>query len=1199
MDNEDSSSNEDGGRMRRGGPVAIDDDDSEVSDGAEINESAQTASQHRSQPARETVSRKVVQQLKDQVVSLKAQLYDVGKRESQWQSETKNVKNKYRQKIAQLQSRVVELESGQARNSSSDANAATHEAAVSTENQQLEQLLQLERRESQVSREKTAELQTELQHMSSQNKAVSQKYTSLTNQLNNVKAHLKEARAETDKLKGELESAHAQAADAAQRSTSPPPQRVDKQQASGAPGSPAQAQAQEELTRRYAKVQKQLELREERLEELEAELQAAHAATTLRERHVKELELKVSDAEFQTEAQVRGLSVHTEELNESLRDAEERVRNLADINMKKGYDIADLQNAVRGWEERCARQSAELRDLRASDAHLDQRVRDLAARARAGEEDCRRLQDKLTERDGHISALQRDIDRKSSRAINDVRRAATIPAEAGNPASGAGPSQEAYAQLLAVKEKVSKGFQPLPGRLLTAKQAVAGSSSQQDPLSLPSLKNLLDTVEATAAAVNGAIRGGFPGAGLLRSLCGVTDAGGNPQMQAFALVAGYYVYHANHAAAEAAEKDQAIDAIMAEVAAIPIAQQHATSTTLGDARSEAGAGGQDSTGAQSPDDGTACSETSLGSGDDLQPPAKQPRLQLELPQAVQDTARDPRIVKLRASPPTAPAADAGTDAALFKPVAVLGAAAADSPAAVVSPLATLGKRAYSSVAEGSGEGPYTSVCITGEISPGRAESLANRVGPVYVFRTLSAHRFLVVYTSAELARRAVSALNGHVHKGRTMISCQPHWEVELTSQLSVEPRMVVVRYPVMSQAAVMTALCRYGRVLSMYSVGEEYMALFADATAARTAADSLNCTMLAGKLLICKHLPSLPPVDRAKWTEYFAQVCGQPAGTDDDGPSEEPSPKRPDNREVTMPPSAQQTASDDLDLLWQRRHAMCSIQATVTLYVMIRHQTLSRDALCAELSKFGTVVFMTQAEDRYLAGFNNAEAAVGASRGLSNTFTEGKVITCRHFPKLPLVEKVKLLPGYTELELSRAFEGPTGLCVEKVEYCEILADLMREPVLRISPSMFTAAQQYVSYIDSVLADNSRSRTTTSEPKQLSSPKSSWRDASPPRTSAVRTTTAPQTFTCTLPPCSTAASSGGGKSNTTVAKAAKRYCTICAERGLGKEKFTHDTEYHREMLCTVCRDMGLGGAAFTHSTENHRHKNNAGRPRGGN
>jgi hypothetical protein len=1154
MDSEDSSSNEDGGRMR--GPVAIDDDDSEVSDGMDINDSAQTASPHSSRAARETVSRKVVQQLKDQVVSLKAQLYDAGKRESQWQAETKNAKNKYRQKIVQLQSRVVELESSQARSGSSDANAsATHEAAVSTENQRLEELLLLERSEMQASREKIAELQTELQHMSSQNTAFSQKNTGLTNQWNNAKARLKDTRAENEKLKGELDAAHAQAADAAQRSTSPPPQRADKQQAPGSPGSPAQAQG--ELPRRYAKVQKQLELREERLEELESELQAAHAAAALRERHVKELELKVSDSAFQTEAQVRGLNVHIEELNESVRDAEERVRNLADINLKKGYDIADLQNAVRGWEEKCSRQISELRDLRASDAHLDQRVRDLAARARAGEEDCRRLQDKLTECDGHIVSLQRDIDKKN-RAINDVRRAATIPAEAGNAASSAGPGQEAYAQLLAVKEKVSKGFQPLPDRLLSAKQAVAGSNSQQEPLSLPSLKNLLDTVEATAAAVNGAIRGGFPNAGLLRSLCGVTDAGGNPLLQPFALVAGYYVYHANHAAVEAAEKDQAIDAILAEVAAISSAQQHAPVAILEGARSGAGAGVQalHGTGAQSPDDGTACSEMSLGSGDDLQPPAKQPRLQLELPQAVQDTARDPRLVKLRASPPTAPAADAGTDAALLQPAAVLGAAAADSPAAVVSPLATLGKRAYSSVAEGSGEGPYTSVCITGEISPGRAESLANRVGPVYVFRTLSAHRFLVVYTSAELARRAVSALNGHLHKGRTMISCQPHWEGELTNQLPVVPRTVFARYPIMSQAAVMTALGRYGRVLSMYSAGEEYMALFADATTARTAADSLNCTMLAGKPLICKHLPSLPPVDRAKWTEYYALVWGQPAGTDDDGPSEEPSPKRPDNREVTMPPSAQQIARDDLDLLWQRRHAMCSIQATVTLYVMIRHQTLSRDALCAELSKFGTVVFMTQKEDRYLAGFNNAEAAVGASRGLSNTFTEGKVITCRHFPKLPLVEKVTLLPGYTELELSRAFEGPTGLCVEKVEYCEILADLMREPVLRISPSMFTAAQQYVSYIDSVLADNNRSRSTTSEPKQLSSPKSSWRDASPPRTSAVRTTTAPQTFTCTLPPCSTAASSGGGKSNTTksnttVAKAAKRYCTICAERGLGK------------------------------------------------
>jgi hypothetical protein len=1174
MVGEDSSSNEDGGRIRRGGPVAIDDDDSEVSDGADINESAQTASQHRSQPVRETVSRKVVQQLKDQVVSLKAQLYDVGKRESQWQSETKNVKNKYRQKIAQLQSRVVELESSQARNSSSDANAATHEAAVSTENQQLEQLLQLERRESQVSREKTAELQTELQHMSSQNKAVSQKYTSLTNQLNNVKAHLKEARAETDKLKGELESAHAQAADAAQRSTSPPPQRVDKQQASGAPGSPAQAQAQEELTRRYAKVQKQLELREERLEELEAELQAAHAATTLRERHVKELELKVSDAEFQTEAQVRGLSVHTEELNESLRDAEERVRNLADINMKKGYDIADLQNAVRGWEERCARQSAELRDLRASDAHLDQRVRDLAARARAGEEDCRRLQDKLTERDGHISALQRDIDRKS-RAIHDQRRAATIPAEADNPASGAGPSQEAYAQLLAMKDKVSKGFQPLPDRLLSAKQAVAVSSAQQDPLSLPSLNNLLDKVEATAAAVNGAIRGGFPDAGLLRSLCGVTDAGGNPQMQAFALVAGYYVYHANHTAVEAAEKDLAIDAILAEVAAIPGAQQHATTATLEGARSGAGAGDQvlHGTGAQSPDDGTACSEMSLGSGDDLQPPAKQPRLQLELPQAVQDTTRDPRLVKLRASPTstTSPPASDAANAALLKPVAVAAAAAEEARAAVVSPAATLGKRQHSE--DSSETPPRFTVRICGPESDERVRSIAERCGPVRLIYFESDSRYLVEYERAQSAEMAVYALGRTRLVPGEYITCSfyHHPMIETMD----EPCMVLLRHRTMSPDMLRDELARVTEVKVWLSVGDGCLATAGSEASARSAANTLNCAFVAGATLSCKHIPSLPAADRARLSEAIALLIamrGRRPPTHSTVEAVATDVASSSNQTVDRPDSEPKPVVGNLTVPVMRGLAPRS--------VMIRHQTLLSYQLVVLLCTFGEVIRVYPVEDRTLVSFADESSAVDAARSLHAAFKDGKAITCRYFPTLPLKEKVELMPGYTELERPPADSA--------------MSDRAR----------FTArgqpvhAARHFERTDS--RDRSTSRSASCERPQHSSTKSSWRDPSPPHGSAVRTVIAPQTVTfagaAPVLSRSTTASSVGSSGIPSAAKPGKRYCTTCAERGVVKAQYSHNTEDHRDLFCAVCTDLGLGSVAFTHSTENHRSKTNPQRPR---
>jgi hypothetical protein len=1172
MDSEDSSSNEDGGRMR--GPVAIDDDDSEVSDGMDINDSAQTASPHPSRAARETVSRKVVQQLKDQVVSLKAQLYDVGKRESQWQAETKNAKDKYRQKIVQLQSRVVELESSQARSGSSDANAsATHEAAVSTENQRLEELLLLERREMQASREKIAELQTELQHMSSQNTAVSQKNTSLTNQWNNAKARLKDARAENEKLKGELDAAHAQAADTAQRSTSPPPQRADKQQAPGSPGSPAQAQG--ELPRRYAKVQKQLELREERLEELEAELQAAHAAAALRERHVKELELKVSDSTFQTEAQVRGLNVHIEELNESVRDAEERVRNLADINVKKGYDIADLQNAVRGWEEKCARQSSELRDLRASDAHLDQRVRDLAARARAGEEDCRRLQDKLTERDDHISALQRDIDRKSSRAINDVRRAATIPAEAGNAASSAGPGQEAYAQLLAMKEKVSKGFQPLPDRLLSAKQAVAGSSSQQDPLSLPSLKNLLDTVEATAAAVNGAIRGGFPDAGLLRSLCGVTDAGGNPQMQAFALVAGYYVYHANRAAVEAAEKDQAIDAILAEVAAIPSAQQHPTVATLGGARSGAGAGDQalDSTGAQSPDDCTACSEMSLRSGDNLQPPAKLPRLQLELPQAAQDTTRDPRLVKLRASPTstTSPPASGAADVAMLKPVAVAAAAAEEARAAVVSPAATLGKRQHS---EDSSEAPPRfTVRICGPESDERVRSIAERCGPVRLIYSESDSRYLVEYETAQSAEMAVYALGRTRLAPGEYITCSfyHHPKIETTD----EPCMVLLRHRTMSPDMLRDELARVTEVKVWLSVGDGCLATVGSEASARFAANTLNCAFVAGATLSCKHVPSLPAADRARLGEAIALLIAMRG--------RRPPPTSTVEAVVTdVASSSNQTVghSDPEPKPVGENLTVPVMRGLAPRSVMIRHQTLLSYQLVVLLCAFGEVIRVYPVEDRTLVSFADESSAVAAARSLHAAFKDGKAITCRYFPTLPLEEKVELMPGYTE------FERPP-------------ADSAGSDRAR-----FTARGQPVNVSRHIERTDSRDRSTSRsascERPQHSSPKSSWRGPSPPHGSAVRTVIAPQTVTfagaAPVLSRSSTASSVGSSGIPSAAKPGKRYCTICAERGVVKAQYSHNTEDHRDLFCAVCTDLGLGNVAFTHSTENHRSKSNPQRSR---
>jgi chromosome segregation ATPase len=86
--------------------------------------------------------------------------------------------------------------------------------------------------------------------------------------------------------------------------------------------------------------------------------------------------------------------------------------------------------------------------------------------------------------------------------------------------------------------------------------------------------------------------------------------------------------------------------------------------------------------------------------------------------------------------------------------------------------------------------------------------------------------------------------------------------------------------------------------------------------------------------------------------------------------------------------------------------------------VLVRHQTLTREALRRELTQFGPLQSMLSAGGEYVAIFTEERDAAQAAATLHGQNVSGKVVTCRSFGALPQVKKQRLREATADLRVS-------------------------------------------------------------------------------------------------------------------------------------------------------------------------------------
>jgi hypothetical protein len=295
--------------------------------------------------------------------------------------------------------------------------------------------------------------------------------------------------------------------------------------------------------------------------------------------------------------------------------------------------------------------------------------------------------------------------------------------------------------------------------------------------------------------------------------------------------------------------------------------------------------------------------------------------------------------------------------------------------------------------------------------------------------------------------------------------------------------------------------------------------------------------------------------------------------------------------------------------------------------VLVRHQTLTREALRRELTQFGPLQSMLSAGGEYVAIFTEERAAAQAAATLHGQDVSGKVVTCRGFGALPQVKKQQLR------------EVTAGLRISAPHFTRAPA-----PELQLRDPALPTPRRHRSRSRS--PSRSRSRSPLRDNPEGSVPKDRWvvphtpehrlpsrpilrdpalqpRDGSSeedpgsdsgehsPPDRRVRRRSRSDSRDRTLP-----ASGNRGPSSRAVQRAAStdhlgggarvqtvdrpsgsqpKHCSICEERGLGwKAIQSHNSAQHRDekhharRFCTICEEQGRPYiTCCTHYTCDHR------------
>jgi peptidoglycan hydrolase CwlO-like protein len=315
--------------------------------------------------------------------------------------------------------------------------------------------------------------------------------------------------------------------------------------------------------------------------------------------------------------------------------------------------------------------------------------------------------------------------------------------------------------------------------------------------------------------------------------------------------------------------------------------------------------------------------------------------------------------------------------------------------------------------------------------------------------------------------------------------------------------------------------------------------------------------------------------------------------------------------------------------------------------VLVRHQTLTKEALRRELTQFGPRQSMLSAGGEYVAIFTEERDAAQAAATLHGQNVSGKVVTCRDFGALPQVKKQQLrevtaglrvsAPHFTstpepELQLrdpalptprrhrsrspsrsrsrSPLRDNPEGsvpkdrwVVPHTAEHRLPMRPILRDPALQPregSPEDgFGSGSGSDGYLSSGSgSDNSSSLVTDSDEhfsldrrirkRSRSDSRERTHPASGnrgPPVRAVQRATSTESF-CRREPVSAVPRTGASQ---------PKHCNICEERGLGwRAVQSHNTAQHSDerlnasRYCTICEELGRSvDICRNHFTRDHR------------
>jgi hypothetical protein len=317
--------------------------------------------------------------------------------------------------------------------------------------------------------------------------------------------------------------------------------------------------------------------------------------------------------------------------------------------------------------------------------------------------------------------------------------------------------------------------------------------------------------------------------------------------------------------------------------------------------------------------------------------------------------------------------------------------------------------------------------------------------------------------------------------------------------------------------------------------------------------------------------------------------------------------------------------------------------------VLVRHQTLTREALRRELTQFGSLQSMLSAGGEYVAIFTEERDAAQAAATLHGQNVSGKVVTCRGFGALPQVKKQQLREVTADLRVSAphttsapapelqlrdpALPTPRPQCSRSrsrsrsgsrsplrdkpidtvpkdrwdvphtAEHRLPMRPILRDPALQPregSPEDgFGSRSGSDGYLSSGSgSDNSSSLVTDSDEhfsldrRIRKRSRSDSRERTHPASGsrgppgrAVQRATSTESF-CRREPVSAVPRTGASQ---------PKHCNICEERGLGwRAVQSHNTAQHSDeklnasRYCTICEELGRSvDICRNHFTRDHR------------